>query len=160
MNTPPSSSTIQITSTNLELLDSVGRAMQQRFPHLWGDEIPTRNTIVGFLANEFLSDDSTASPSLRPVTEPARRPGDDLRSQGDNAQPPLAAERGEVYALRGRDGRLRGRWHVTGYAECPGRAAFAVQHPDDEYSLVGFDEVVRRRLKQCAFCSRYERGEL
>jgi hypothetical protein len=35
-----------------------------------------------------------------------------------------------------------------------------VQHPDDEYSLVDFDEVVRRRLKQCAFCYRYERGEL
>jgi hypothetical protein len=157
---PPSPNTIEVTPTNVELLDSVGRVMQQRFPHLWGDEMPTRNTIVGFLANEFLTGDPTTPPTLRPVSKLVRASEGPSSTSVDSVPPKLPAERGQVYALRGSDGRLRGTWHIPAYAECPGRAAFAVQHPDEDYSLVDLDEVERRRLKQCAFCLRYERGEL
>lgn len=124
--------------------------------------MPTRNTIVGFLANEFLTGDPTTPPTLRPAAKlvPASASEHAPRTAVNSTPPKPPAERGQVYALRGSDGRLRGTWHVPGYAECPGRAAFAVQHPDEDYSLVDFDEVVRRRLKQCAFCLRYERGEL
>ena len=151
--------TIEVTATNVELLDSVGQVMQQRFPHLWGDQMPTWNTIVGFLANEFLTAEPTTPPTLRPTSKPIRASEEPSDTQVNSTPPPLPAERGQVYALRGSDGRLRGTWHVPAYAECPGRAAFAVQHPNEDYSLVDFDEVVRRRLKQCAFCVRYDRGE-
>jgi hypothetical protein len=159
MSTPPPTNTIEVTRTNVELLDSVGRVMQQRFPHLWGDQMPTPNTIVGFLANEFLTADPTAPLTLKPASKPVQAPEDASRTQVRTPSL-LPAERGQVYALRGLDGRLRGTWHVPNYAECPGRAAFAKQHPDDDYSLVDFDEVARRRLKQCAFCVRYDHGEL
>ena len=152
--------TIEVTATNVELLDSVGHVMQQRFPHLWGGQMPTWNTIVGFLANEFLTADPTTPPTLRPTSKPIRASEDPSDTQVNSTPPPLPAERRQVYALRGSDGRLRGTWHVPAYAECPGRAAFAVQHPSEDYSLVDFDEVVRRRLKPCAFCRRYDRGEL
>jgi len=122
--------------------------------------MPTRSAIVGFLANEFLSRETNSPVSPTQTTGPSRAP-QELASRGEpDSSPSMSTERGQVYALRGQDGRLRGTWHVPDYAECPGRAAFKVQHPDDDYSLVDFDEVVRRRLKQCAFCYRYERGEL
>src|SRR5262245_21392216 len=112
--------TIEVTATNIELLDSVGRVMQQRFPHLWGDQMPTGNTIVGFLANEFLTADPTTPPTLRPRSKPSLA-SEDPSVTVNSSSPPLPAERGQVYALRGSDGRLRGTWHVPAYAECPGR---------------------------------------
>lgn len=55
MNEPDHPATIQITRTNLNLLEQVGVAMQKEFPHLWGDQEPTSSSIVGFLADEFLT---------------------------------------------------------------------------------------------------------
>src|SRR3954463_11345947 len=89
---PPDS--IEVTATNVELLDSVGQVMQQRFPHLWGDEMPTWNTIVGFLANEFLTADPTTPPTLRATSKPVRASEDSAVAEVNSAPPPLSAERG------------------------------------------------------------------
>jgi hypothetical protein len=156
-STPPT--TIQITRTNLGLLDDVGAIMQERFPHLWGDQKPSRNTIVGYLAGEFLSGDAS-SPRTLPATSVRQQPlQGPLPAVVERPAPVTDGER-QVYALRSSDGRFRGKWHVPSYHECPGRAAFEVQHPNDDYSLVNLEEVVRRRLKQCAFCYRYEQGDV
>jgi len=160
MDAPDPPSAIQINRTNLALLEQVGAVMQQRFPHLWGDQKPTHSTIVGFLASEFLSGGADAPRNPSPASGGPRPVVQSLRASVDRSNPPSADRRRQVYVLRGSDGKLRGTWHVPSYEECPGRAAFQVQHPNDDYSLVDFDEVARRRLKQCAFCARYERGEV
>ena len=158
MSTSSPATTIQITRTNVALLDEVGAVLQQQFPHLWGDQKPSRNTIVGYLANEFLSAEGNPAGALTPLSEPVRGAAAVAPGEREESTSPGRQHR-QVYALRGTNGKLRGTWHDPSYHECPGRAAFKVQHPDDHYSLVDLDEV-GRRLKQCAFCFRYERGEL
>ena len=102
--------------------------------------MPTWNTIVGFLANEFLTADPTTPPTLRPTSKPVR-PSEDPSDTQVNSTPQLPAEHGQVRPT-GLGRAAAGTWHVPAYAECPGRAAYAVQHPNEDYSLVDFDEVV------------------
>jgi hypothetical protein len=46
--------TIQISRLNLELLDEVATIMAERHPELWGNQLPTRSAQVGFAADHVI----------------------------------------------------------------------------------------------------------
>lgn len=119
MNEPELPTSIQITRTNLTLLEQVGVAMQKQFPHLWGDQKPTPSSIVGFLANEFLADGANSPRALTRGGETPSAAGGSVSRDGDYPAASISEQR-QVYALRGQDGKLRGTWHSPSYEECPG----------------------------------------
>ena len=64
----------ELSATNRQLLSAVTTRLQTRFPHLWGSQLPATDTVIGYLANEFLSDETGTRPFSK-LDRPASRGG-------------------------------------------------------------------------------------